>query len=155
MRDLDNHRAKYKDLKSKALEARLSQTLEEEQKAEKFSLLEPARVPTKPEKPNRFKILVMGFALSIGVGLGAGFLAEVVDGSIRGHRALERVTGFEPLAVIPYIENQVDLDRSRKNKRNFVMITILLFIGAIVAIHFLYKPLDLLWFKVWHRISML
>jgi len=155
MRDLDNHRVKYKELKAKALEARLAQTLEEEQKAEKFSLLEPARVPTKAEKPNRFKILVMGFALSIGVGLGAGLLAEMLDGSVRGHRALERVTGFEPLVVIPYIENQVDLDRSRKNKRNFVIITIVLIIGSIVAIHFLYKPLDLLWFKIWHRISML
>ena len=57
MRDLDNNRAKYQELKAKALDARLAQTLEEEQKAEKFSLIEPARVPTKPEKPDRFKIL--------------------------------------------------------------------------------------------------
>jgi len=155
MRDLENHRAKYKELKSKALEARLSQTLEEEQKAEKFSLLEPARVPNKPEKPNRLKILMMGLALSVGVGFGAGFGAEILDGSIRGYRALEQITGIEPLVVIPYIENQQDLERSRKNKRNFVIITVILIIGSIMAVHFLYKPIDILWFKVWHRISML
>ncbi len=155
MRDLENHRAKYQELKSKALEARLSQTLEEEQKAEKFSLLEPARVPTKPEKPNRLKILMMGFALSVGVGFGAGFGAEILDGSIRGYRALEHITGVEPLVVIPYIENQQDLQRSRKNKRNFIIITVVLIIGSILAVHFLYKPLDLLWFKVWYRISLL
>lgn len=155
MRDLDNHRIKYKELKAKALEARLSQTLEEEQKAEKFSLLEPARVPRKPIKPNRFKILVMGLALSIGVGLSVGYITEVLDGSVRGHRSLEQVIGFEPLVIIPYIENQEDVDKRKRSKRNFIIIAILLSIGAILATHFLYKPLDLLWFKVWHRISML
>ena len=155
MRDLENHRVKYQELKSKALDARLSQTLEEEQKAEKFSLLEPARVPSKPEKPNRLKILIMGFALAVGVGFGAGFGADILDGSIRGYRALEHITGVEPLVVIPYIENQHDIERSRKNKRNFVFIIVILIIGSIVAVHFLYKPLDLLWFKTWHRISML
>jgi len=59
------------------------------------------------------------------------------------------------LVVIPYIENQQDLERSRKNKRNFVIITVILIIGSIMAVHFLYKPIDILWFKVWHRISML
>ncbi|OQK17025.1 hypothetical protein AU255_03760 [Methyloprofundus sedimenti] len=155
MRDLDNQRLKYKELKSKALEAKLSQTLEEEQKAEKFSLIEPARVPSKPEKPNRFKILVLGFVLSIGIGLGLALLAEMLDSSIRGHKQLERVTGIVPIAVIPYIKNQNDKDQHKKNKKQIAMLAIILVVGAIVATHFLYQPLDILWFKVWHRISMI
>ena len=71
MRDLDNQKAKYNDLKSKQLGAKLAQTMEEEQMAEKFSLLEAPRIPDKPIKPNRLKILFLGFIASIGGGLGA------------------------------------------------------------------------------------
>lgn len=155
MRDLDNHKAKYNELKAKYLEAKLSQTLEEEQKAEKFSLLEPPRVPEKPEKPNRIKILFMGLIFSIGGGLGVGYLVEMMDDSIRGSKALTGITGMEPLVVIPYIKNQEDIDRSRKHTVYFAALAIALLLGMIAAVHFLYKPLDLLMDKVLHRISML
>lgn len=155
MRDLDNHKAKYNELKSKSLEAKLSQNLEVEQKAEKFSLLEPPRVPEKPEKPNRIKILFLGFLASIASGLGAGFAAEMMDNSIRNHTALTYLLGVEPLVVIPYIENQEDLARSRRNKINFTLLGLFLVIGTAVAIHFFYMPLDMLAGKVSNRLSTL
>jgi len=154
MRDLDNQKQKYKELKSKSLDAKLSQTLEEEQKAEKFSLIEPARVPKKPVKPNRFKILAMGFALSIVVGLGLGFLAEMLDGSLRGYKSLEILTGVEPLVVIPYIKIQEDIDKTKRNIRRLSVISSLLLIGTIAAVHFWYQPLDIIWFKVLNRLNM-
>ncbi len=155
MRDLDNQKAKYKELIAKSLEAKLSQNLEVEQKAEKFSLLEPPRVPKKPEKPNRMKILFLGFLFSVFGGLGSGFLAEMMDSSIRSHTALAQLTGSEPLVVIPYIENQEDLARSRRTKINFALLGLFLLIGLTVAIHFFYMPLDMLVNKVLDRVSTL
>ena len=155
VRDLENHKTKYTELKAKSLEAQLSQNLEVEQKAEKFSLLEPPRVPDKPEKPNRIKIVFLGFLFSIAGGLGAGLLAEIMDNSIRNHNALTQLTGVEPLVVIPYIENQDDLNRSRKNKINFAILGLLLVIGATVATHFFYMPLDMVVNRISDRLSML
>lgn len=155
MRDLDNNKAKYNELKSKQLEAKLAQTLEEEQKAEKFSLLEPPLLPNKPIKPNRFKILLLGFVFSMGAGLGTGYLREMMDGSIRGHRALAHIVGVEPLVVVPYIENQEDRDRTRKNIISFSIIAGVLFLGMIVAVHMLYMPLDILWYKAWNRLGLI
>ena len=155
VRDLDNFKAEYSVLKSKSLAARVSQTLEEEQKAEKFSLIEPPQVPVKADKPNRFKLLIMGFVFSVGVGFGLGLLIELLDGSIRGYKTLENITGRELLVVIPYIRIQEDFDRSKRNIRNFAIICVFLVIGAFLAIHFLYKPLDVLWFKVLHRIELM
>ncbi len=155
MRDLDNNKAKYNELKAKQLEAKLAQTLEEEQKAEKFSLLEPPLLPSKPIKPDRFKILFLGFVASIGAGLGVGYLREMMDGSIRGHRALAHIAGMEPLVVVPYIENQEDRDRTRKNVISFSVIAGVLFLGMIVAVHTLYMPLDILWYKAWNRLGLL
>lgn len=153
IRDLDNHKVKYRELKAKYLDAKLAQTLEEEQKAEKFSLLEPPRVPVKPEKPNRIKIIFMGFALSIGGGFGVGYLVEMMDGSIRGHRTVVGITGEEPLVVIPYLENDEDFARSRKNKINFAIIGLVIFSVIVVATHFLYMPIDLIWYKLLHRMG--
>ncbi|MEQ1545092.1 Wzz/FepE/Etk N-terminal domain-containing protein [Methyloglobulus sp.] len=155
MRDLDNQKAKYKELIAKSLEAKLSQNLEVEQKAEKFSLLEPPRVPEKPEKPNRIKILFVGFLFSIIGGLGAGFVAEAMDNSIRNHNVLTHLTGAEPLVVIPYIENQEDLNKTRRNKINFAILILLLLAGATVAIHFFYMPLDVVFNRVSDRLSTL
>lgn len=148
MRDLENHKTKYNDLKAKYLEAKLSQNLEVEQKAEKFSLLEPPRLPEKPEKPNRIKILFAGFLFSIAGGLGAGLFAETMDNSIRNYSSLTNLIGTEPLAVIPYIENEDDIKRSRRNKINFTLLIVGLFIGAVVAIHNLYMPIDVIMTKV-------
>lgn len=153
MRDLDNHKEKYRELKAKYLDAKLALTLEEEQKAEKFSLLEPPRVPDKPEKPNRIKIIFMGFALSIGGGLGAGYLMEMMDNSIRGHKTVLNITEEEPLVVIPYLVNDEDLARTRKNKINFAIIALVIFLVLVIAIHFLYMRLDLIWYKLLYRIG--
>jgi succinoglycan biosynthesis transport protein ExoP len=155
MRDLDNNKTKYNELKAKQLEAKLAQTLEEEQKAEKFSLLEPPLLPNKPMKPDRFKILFLGFIASIGGGLGIGYLREMMDGSIRGHRSLAHIVGVEPLVVIPYIENQEDRDRTRKNIISFSIIAGVLFLGMILAVHTLYMPLDILWYKTWNRLGFI
>ncbi len=155
MRDLENHKTKYNELNAKYLEAKLSQNLEVEQKAEKFTLLEPPRLPEKPEKPNRIKILFAGFLFSIAGGLGAGLLAEAMDNSIRSHSALTYLIGTEPLAVIPYIENQDDIKRSRRNKINFTLLIIGLIAGAAAAIHFLYMPLDVLVSKISDSLTML
>jgi polysaccharide chain length determinant protein (PEP-CTERM system associated) len=153
MRDLDNHKDKYRELKAKYLDAKLALTLEEEQKAEKFSLLEPPRVPDKPEKPNRIKIIFMGFALSIGGGLGMGYLMELMDNSIRGHKTVLNITGEEPLVVIPYLVNDEDLARTQRNKINFAIIALIIFLILVIATHFLYMGLDLIWYKLLYRIG--
>lgn len=153
MRDLDNQKAKYKELKSKAMEAKLSQNLEVEQKAEKFTLLEPPRVPEKPDKPNRIKFLFVGFIFSVLGGLGAGLAAEALDGSIRSYVTLGNIVGKEPLVVIPYIENEEDVEKSRKNKVNFAILAFLLMVGAALAVHSFYMPLDMVYEKISNRLS--
>ena len=155
MRDLENHKAKYNELKAKFLEAQLSKNLEAEQKAEKFSLLEPPRMPDKPEKPNRIKLLLVGFIFSVGAGLGTGLFAEMMDSSIRNSNSLTHLMGTEPLAVIPYIENEEDRKRSRRNKINFILLLVGLLVGAIAAIHFLYMPLGMIANKVSDQLTMM
>ena len=47
-------------MKAKELQAELSKSLEEEQKGERFTLLEPPLFPDTPIKPNRRKLFMLG-----------------------------------------------------------------------------------------------
>ncbi|WP_347987143.1 Wzz/FepE/Etk N-terminal domain-containing protein [Methylomonas sp. AM2-LC] len=154
-RDLENHKAKYQELRAKESEAKLAQTLEEEQKAESFTLIEPPVEAIKPIKPNRLKVFLIGIVISIGGGVGSGFLAEFMFGGVRGSSGLAAVTGFEPLVVIPYIPNKADEQRARRTWTTFWIASLVGILVLVLAIHFLYMPLDVLFYKVWERINLI
>ncbi len=70
LRDYENAKAKYDEMKSKQVNAKISENLEIENKAERFSLLVVPEFPEARFKPQRKKIVMMGMAA--GLGLGAG-----------------------------------------------------------------------------------
>ena len=153
-RDYENTSRKYQEMKSKQLQAELSQSLEAEQKGERFTLLEPPLLPDKPVKPDRPKLFMLGLILSMVAGVGVAGVAESLDGGIRGSRALAFVTKMTPLATIPYIITRKDELIKKRNIRLFIAIVVILVIGAVSAVHFFYKPLDLLWFIVLRKLNL-
>lgn len=136
---------KYAELEAKYREAKLAQTLEEEQKGETFTLIEPPIAPDKPEKPNRKKIIAMGFGLGIGVGFGLIVLLELMHETIRGAKALERVTGMPPIVAIPYIETPQDRLNHKKRQKLIWIISLVLFVALIVVTHFAVMPMEQIW----------
>jgi len=146
---------KYAEMESKYRAAKLSQTLEEEQKGEKFTLIEPPVAPDKPEKPNRKKIAIMGFALGLGVGLGLVILMELLNGAIRGPKALERVTGIQPIVVIPYIETPLEVMKQSRRFKWILVLSGVMFVVAIIIVHFFVKPLDMIWASAMLKLAKL
>ena len=61
MSERNNLQAKYDDLMRKSMEAKVSKGLEKEQMGERFNLIDPARLPEKPVKPNIPAILLIGW----------------------------------------------------------------------------------------------
>lgn len=153
-RDYENTRGKYQEIKAKQLQAELSKSLEEEQKGERFTLLEPPQQPDTPIKPNRPKLFALGLILSMMGGIGVAGAAEALDGGIRGSRTLASVTRMTPLVTIPYIATRQDEARRKRYIKFGVVAVILLGIGFVVAVHFFYKPLDLLWFIVLRKLNL-
>ena len=148
LRDRELSLEKFAKLKSKVQEAKLAQTLEEEQKGESFTLIEPPSLPDKPEKGKRTKLLIAGLFGGLIVGGGMAALAELLDSSVRGQRALQAVTGIPPMIVIPYIKNDEDLAIDRR-KRMFLWIWSLVFLVIVILlVHFLVMPLDEIWEKL-------
>ena len=136
---------KYADLEAKHREAKLAQTLEEEQKGETFTLIEPPIAPEKPEKPDREKIMLLGLGLGIALGLALTVLLELLNEVIRGPKALERITGKLPVVVIPYIETPMDRALRKRRLTLIWIISAVIIIAAIALTHFFVMPLGQIW----------
>jgi polysaccharide chain length determinant protein (PEP-CTERM system associated) len=105
-RDYQNTKEAYQTLLKKSLEAQQAENLERRQKGEQFKVIDPARVPEKPFKPNIPKILLYGFLLGTGLGFAVAFFREQMDRSFRDAEDLETTMGYRVLANIPKIERK-------------------------------------------------
>lgn len=143
-RDYENASTKYQDVKGKQLEAQLAQNLEEEQKAERFTLLEAPMLPESPIRPDRRKLLLMCLILSGGVGGGLVFLLEWADKSVRNPQQVARVLGEPPIVMLPYIETAEDISRRAATRRYLIGSAAGGFVILLVSVHYFYKPLDVL-----------
>jgi uncharacterized protein involved in exopolysaccharide biosynthesis len=103
-RDYQNTRESYQKLLQKSQDAQQSENLERRQKGEQFKIIDPARVPEKPVKPNIPKVLLLGFFLAIASGFGSAFFREQLDRSFRDAEDLEATFRLKVLANIPKIE---------------------------------------------------
>ena len=146
--DQNNTRAKYEDLSRKVMESNVALGLEKEQKGERFTLIDPARLPEKPFKPNRLAICLIGLVLGIGAGVGVAALREFSDQSIHSPLDLAKVSSLPLLVSIPIIVTR----RDRRNRRLKYLswgVACLLILGIGVAVfHTMVMDLDVFWAKL-------
>lgn len=153
MRDHETAQRKYEEIRAKQMNAQVAENLEGEQKAERFTLLEPPIAPDRPIKPNRRKMIALGLVLAAVAAAGAVMLLETLRGTVRGVGALMAVVGQRPLVIVPYITIAQEHVRRRLLWMRAGVATALALVLALVAIHFLYMPLDTLAFKILLRLS--
>jgi hypothetical protein len=96
------------------LQAEIAEQLEKESKGERFSLIDPPPLPSKPIKPNRLGIFLLGMLLSVGGGLSMATFAEYSDKTIHGVRSIAGVLTSPPLAIIPRFTPTVAVSGGRR-----------------------------------------
>ncbi len=105
-RDYQNTKESYQSLLKKSEEAQQAENLERRQKGEQFKVIDPARIPEKPVQGKIFRIILIGFVLGLGSGLGMAFFKEQMDRSFRDAEDLEATMEFKVLANIPKIQKK-------------------------------------------------
>lgn len=105
-RDHDNVFREYQDVLAKQQDAQLAENLEDNQQAEKFSILEPALKPEKPSSPDRPKLIVLAIFAALAAGAAAAFGIEMMVSTIRGRNHISSLMDGHPIAVIPYIQGE-------------------------------------------------
>jgi len=103
MRDYDALNHQYASLLDKKLAAEMSSALESRQKAERFVVLDEAKVPDAPSSPNRPLFYLAGLVGGVLSGLGLAVLMEVTDESVRSEKEAARILGAPVLVGVPRI----------------------------------------------------
>jgi polysaccharide biosynthesis transport protein len=153
-RDRDTSGQKYQDIRSRLLEAKVSEGLEIQRKGERFSLIDPPSLPEKPDKPNRLAIVLLGCILAVGGGIGTGAVAESLDHSIRTPEQLASLTQLFPLAVIPFMPNEQDLSRVVRRRHVLKGVGIGAIVTVLALLHVFVMPFDVVWYAALRRFGV-
>jgi hypothetical protein len=102
MRDYEISKANYQSLLEKKNAAEMASDMERREKAERFEMLDPARVPEKPFSPNRPLLGGIGCALSVMLGLALAFGKEMKSDVLLGEWELP--VGYAVLSRVPRID---------------------------------------------------
>ncbi len=153
MIERNNTHLRLNDLMAKFMEARVAHGLETEQKGERFTLIDPARFPEEPFKPNRLAIILIGMVLGIGAGVGWAAMREFGDDTVYHAETLAMETGISVLGSIPAIILKKDIIQKRIRRLLWCLIIIALIAAGIAAFHFLVMDLDVFWVKLMRKID--
>jgi uncharacterized protein involved in exopolysaccharide biosynthesis len=102
-RDYNAAKDSYQAIANEKNSSQMAQDLEHKQSTMLFRVLDPAKQPEKPIKPNRPVIALFGLLAGLGAGLGFAFYREFTDDSLRTDKDVESAVGLEVLATIPNV----------------------------------------------------
>lgn len=139
LRDYENAKVNYEDVKAKQVNAKIAENLELGDKAERFTLKLSPELPEFRESPKRTQLMLIGIVASLLLSVVFAVLLEMLDPRLRGLAAISSAIEMKPLVAVPYIETQ--FERNQKTKMikrlifSVVLLVVLVAIGA--AIYFL------------------
>ncbi len=91
----------YTMLQSRLKEAEIVQAVEDPS----VRVVDQARVPQEPVKPNKPLIVLLGGMLGLMTGIGGAVLRQSLDRKVRSRDDVLRITGFQVLGIIPRIDD--------------------------------------------------
>jgi polysaccharide biosynthesis transport protein len=103
-RDFEVSRDHYRMLLEKKFGADMASDLESRQKGERFVILDPAQIPTRPDRPNRLIIDVLALAVGFGLGLATAFVREIMDPSVKTEVEITEMLSTPIIAHIPWLQ---------------------------------------------------
>ncbi len=107
-RDYETTQQVYQSLLKRYEEAKMAESLEQNQRGEQFRMLDPALVPESPVAPRRMRLLLIGIMLSIGMAAIVAAAAENLDPAIHSVEELRTLSTIPVLATIPRIVTEAD-----------------------------------------------
>ena len=112
-RDYENLKGLYSSLLNRKLEADIAVSMERKQKGEQFRVIDPAKTPLNPVKPDIYRIVLVTSVIGLGLGGGVAYLEKIMDSSYRKPEEIEKDLRIPVLMSIP-VRYSIQETRRRK-----------------------------------------
>jgi uncharacterized protein involved in exopolysaccharide biosynthesis len=123
-RDVDVNTKIYNMLLERLETAKITKSLQSSKEGTRYTVLDPARVPLRPSKPNRLLIAFAGLVLGLGSGLAFVFGTEFLDKSFIDVEEAKVFLGMPLVGAISKITTERDLRAKRVKEMFMYAITI-------------------------------
>ncbi|MGD9124621.1 MAG: hypothetical protein PVG60_05980, partial [Desulfarculaceae bacterium] len=123
----------YQKMHAKWLDANMAANLERTQRGEQFEVVDPAKAPESPYRPNVQKAIPVTLGLALVLAVGLAFGLNYVDNSFNSVEQMERMSELPVLAVIPPLLTAKEI-RHRRTKTGFAVAVFALFSAALLAL---------------------
>jgi uncharacterized protein involved in exopolysaccharide biosynthesis len=154
-RDYEAAKNKYNEIWNELTTAQIVEKVEGKQRGRRFSIASPAYLPSKPYKPNRLAIILVGFLIAIGTSSVFAAFKESIDNSVRSTDEVRQITEVPVLSSISYIVT--DRERKRRRFKIFGWLSLIIIIG-VSSVYFVNQyiiNLDDFWSILLERIKMI
>ena len=101
-REVESNQTLYSELLQQLKQVKVASTVG----TNNISIIDKAGVPYEKHKPKLRNNVAFGLLLGLMMGMGAAFLREFMDDTLKGSDELERATGLPVLGLLPNIKNQ-------------------------------------------------
>jgi len=134
--DADVTKKVYNTLLERLETAKITQRLESSKEGTRYTILDPARLPLKPTKPNKPLVLLMGIFLGACAGIGLVFLVEMFDHSYLSVDEAKMHLTAPVLGAISKIVTQTDVKVQRVHNTRIMGISIVTGVVLLIVVIF-------------------
>jgi capsular polysaccharide biosynthesis protein len=112
-RDIGVNQTIYNMLLQRLETAKITQRLETSREGTRYTVLDPARLPLSPVKPNKLVIMLLGLCIGLACGAGLAFMSEFMDQSVLDVEDAKLSFTLPLLGAIPRITTQEEIAHER------------------------------------------
>lgn len=124
-RDKNVNETIYNLLLQKLETAKITQRLEASKSGTRYTVIDPARMPLVPSKPNKLVVILLGLLLGAASGTGLVFGSEFMNQSFLDIEDAKTTLDLPVLGGISRITTQEEIDKEKYKKNKFIKITII------------------------------
>lgn len=132
-RDIDVNQTIYNMLLQRLETAKITQRLETSREGTHYTVLDPARLPLTPVKPNKPLVIFIGLFLGLGLGLALVFLREFMDQSVLDVEDAKLSLVGPVLGAIPRITTAEEVAHERSSAITLTVISTIIGIVLVVV----------------------
>ena len=131
--EVDNNRTIYQAFLESKTSAQISEAVQSSKLGLNFEIIEKARKPISPIKPDKIKVIIISLMFGLGIGTGAILISEYVDDSFRTVEEVERVLQIPVLGTIPKTVEQFQWERKEMGRKILIWIVSIFLFTTLIS----------------------